>query len=229
MQLVLGNKRYSSWSLRPWLVMRCFDIPFEETVIPLDTPEFTARVGELSPSRRVPVLIDGDVHVWESLAIIETLAEWFPERAIWPTERAARAHARAISTEMHAGFAALRSACPMNLRLAAPFQAWGGEAAAKDVQRIVAVWAEARARFGIPAGAGPFLFGAFTAADAMYAPVTTRLTSYGWPVDVQTRAYCDAVQDLPAFREWKAAAAEEPWVLRASEVASEGLSPPPSA
>lgn len=218
MQLVLGNKRYSSWSLRPWLVMRCFEIPFEETVIPLDTPEFATRIGELSGSRRVPVLIDGDVHVWDSLAIIDTLADWFPERAIWPSERAARAHARAIAAEMHSGFAALRSACPMNLELEAPFQGWGGEAAAKDVQRIVALWAEARARFGIPSGAGPFLLGAFTAADAMYAPVTTRLTSYGWPIDAQTRAYCDAVQGLPAFREWKAAAAAEPWLLRASEV-----------
>lgn len=219
MQLVLGNKRYSSWSLRPWLVMRCFDIPFEETVIPLDTPEFAARIGELSPSRRVPVLIDGDVHVWDSLAIVEYVAERFPERAIWPAERAARALARSIACEMHSGFAALRTACPMNLRLAAPFQGWGGEAAAKDVQRIVALWADARARFGAPSGAGPFLFGAFTAADAMYAPVTTRLTSYGWPIDAATRAYCDAVQGLPAFREWKAAGDAEPWVLAASEVA----------
>lgn len=217
MQLVIGNKRYSSWSLRPWLVMRCFEIPFEETVIPLDTPEFAARIGELSGSRRVPVLIDGDLHVWDSLAIIETLADWFPERAIWPAERAARAHARVIASEMHSGFAALRTACPMNVLLEAPFQGWGGEATAKDVRRIVELWADARARFGAPSGAGPFLFGAFTAADAMYAPVTTRLTSYGWPLDEGARAYCEAVQDLPAFREWKAAAAAEPWVLPATE------------
>jgi len=219
MQLVLGNKRYSSWSLRPWLVVRCFEIPCDETVIPLGTPEFATRIGELSGSRRVPVLIDGDVHVWESLAIIETLAEWFPDRAIWPVERAARAHARTIASEMHAGFAALRSACPMNLELEVPFQDWGGEAAAKDVRRIVALWADARARFGIPSGAGPFLFGAFTAADAMYAPVTTRLTSYGWPIDAETRAYCDAIQALPAFREWKAAGRAERWVMAGNEVA----------
>ena len=105
----------------------------------------------------------------------------------------------------------------MNLGLSASFQGWGGEAAAKDVQRIVALWADARARFGIPSGAGPFLFGAFTAADAMYAPVTTRLTCYGWPIDAATRAYCDAVQALPAFREWKAAGDAEPWVIAATE------------
>lgn len=218
MQLVIGNKRYSSWSLRAWLAMRVFEIPFEETLIPLDTPEFAARIGALSPSHRVPVLIDGDVHVWESLAILEYLADRFPGRAVWPADPAARALARSICSEMHAGFAALRSACPMNLRLALPFRGWGGEAAAKDVQRIVALWADARARFGIPAGAGPFLFGAFTAADAMYAPVTTRLTGYGWPLDAATQAYCEAVQGLPAFREWKAAADLEPWVVPADEV-----------
>jgi glutathione S-transferase len=218
MQLVVGNKRYSSWSLRPWLALRVFEIPFEERVLPLGTPEFAAGIGELSGSRRVPVLIDGDVRVWESLAILETLAERFPERAIWPADPAARALARAISSEMHAGFSALRSACPMNLQLEAPFQGWGGPATADDVRRIVALWADARECFGIPSGAGPFLFGAFTAADAMFAPVTTRLTSYGWPIDARTRAYCDAVQALPAFREWKAAAEAEPWVLPGNEV-----------
>jgi glutathione S-transferase len=218
MQLVIGNKRYSSWSMRPWLVLRAFEIPFDEILIPLDTPEFATRIGALSPSRKVPVLIDGDIHVWETLAILEHLAERFPERAIWPVEWAARAHARAIASEMHAGFSALRSACPMNLRRTFAFQAWGGEAAANDVRRIVALWHDARARFGAPSGAGPFLFGTFTAADAMFAPVTARLTGYGWPIDPQTRAYCDTVQALPAFQAWKAAADEEPWIVGADEV-----------
>lgn len=219
MQLVIGNKRYSSWSLRPWLLMRCFEVPFHEVLIPLYTSEFAVRIGELSPSGRVPVLLDGDVRVWDSLAIAEYLAERFPDRAIWPAERAARAVARSIASEMHSGFVALRSACPMNLRVAAPFQGWGGEAAAGDVRRIVELWADARARFGAPSGAGPFLFGAFTAADAMYAPVTARLLGYGWPIDASTRAYCEAVQALPAFREWQAAADAEPWVIAANEVA----------
>jgi len=166
----------------------------------------------------VPVLIDGDVRVWESLAILEHLAERFPAHGVWPADPAARALARSISSEMHAGFSALRSACPMNLGRTFAFQGWGGEAAGKDVARIVALWADARARFGRPSGAGPFLFGAFTAADAMYAPVTTRLTGYGWPLDDATRAYCEAVQALPAFREWKAAAEAEPWVVAADEV-----------
>ncbi len=231
-RLYVGNRNYSSWSLRPWLALTWGGLDFETVDVDLDQPGYgqgqIAEVLAVSPTGRVPALHVGELVVWDSLAIAEWAAEQAP--SLWPRDPAARAVARAVTCEMHAGFAALRSACPMNLGLEAPFQAWGGEAAASDVRRIVALWAEARARFGIPSGAGPFLFGAFTAADAMYAPVTTRLTSYGWPIDAQTRAYCDAVQGLPAFREWKAAAAEEPWVLRASEVvAASRVTPPPLA
>ncbi len=194
--LVIGNKTYSSWSLRPWLLMRALEIPFTETVIPLDLPESSAAIRAHSPSGRVPVLIDGDIKVWESLAIIEYLADRFPRIAVWPGDPAARAHARSVAAEMHAGFVALREACPMNLgkRFAARDR---GEACARDVERITAIFREARSRFG---AGGPFLYGAFTAADAMYAPVLTRFDTYQIPTDSTARAYSDAVFGLPAFQ-----------------------------
>jgi glutathione S-transferase len=214
LRLVIGNKRYSSWSLRPWLVMTHFAIPFDETKILLDLPGTKAEILRFSPSGRVPCLIDGDIAVWETLAIIEFLAESFPDRAIWPRDRAARARARAVANEMHAGFTALRNACPMNLRRDFAPRDWGG-AAARDVARIEDLWRDARARFG---AAGPFLFGAFSAADAMYAPVVARLAGYGWPIASDTRAYVDAVQALPAYRAWKAGADEETEIVAADEV-----------
>lgn len=207
MHLVIANKLYSSWSMRPWLVLRAFDIAFEETVIALRQPDTSERIRRFSPSGKVPVLIDGEAVVWESLAIIEHLAESFPEKAIWPRDRVARAHARAIASEMHAGFQALRQACPMNLgkRFATP------ELSADTVgaiARVEELWHETRRRFG---AAGPFLFGAFTAADAMYAPVATRLETYSIDVAPETRAYMDAVLSHPAFRAWREAALAEPW------------------
>ena len=214
LKLVIGNKRYSSWSLRPWLLATHFAIPFEEILVPLDTPEFKPTVLKYSPSGKVPCLVDGDIRVHETLAIVEYLAESFPEAAIWPRDRAARALARALSSEMHAGFMGLRSACPMNLRRHFAFKD-RGPAAAKDVERIVAAWRDARARFGV---AGPFLFGEFSAADAMFAPVVTRLDTYAWPVDGDTRAYMDAVLTLPAFLAWKAGADAETAILAADEV-----------
>lgn len=215
LKLIIGNKNYSSWSLRPWLVARHFGIAFEEVLIPLDMPDTRARVLAWSPSGKVPCMVDGGEVVWETLAIIETLAERHPDKAIWPRDAAARAHARAISNEMHAGFAALRGACPMNIRAVKAWKPRGGDAAAADVARITTIWREARARFG---AGGPFLYGAFSAADAMYAPVTTRLTTYAWPMDDDIRAYVAAVQDLPAFREWQAAAMAEPWTTTTEEV-----------
>lgn len=214
LKLVIGNKRYSSWSLRPWMLMRHFGIAFEEIPVPLDTPEFKPTVLKYSPSGKVPCLVDGDIHVHETLAIVEYLAELFPEKAIWPGDRAARALARALSSEMHAGFQGLRNACPMNLRR---HFAWKdrGPAAALDVARIVAAWSDARARFG---AGGPFLFGAFSAADAMFAPVVTRLDTYAWPVAADTRAYMDAVLADPAFRAWKADADAETEIVAADEV-----------
>ena len=169
LKLVIGNKLYSSWSLRPWLVLSAFSIPFEEIVIPLRRPETAARLMEYSPSGKVPVLIDGDVTVWESLAIIEYLAEKFPDLPVWPRDGKARAHARAISSEMHAGFQALRQGCAMHLgaRFATPPIT---DALRANVDRVEDIWSEARNRYGN--GDGPFLYGAFSAADAMYARVS---------------------------------------------------------
>lgn len=214
MRLLIGNKNYSSWSLRPWLAMRTAGIAFEEEVYPLDTPEFRAAVGGLSPSGKVPVLVDGDVIVWESLAILEYLAERFPAAGLWPQERAARAHARAIASEMHAGFVALRRSCPMNMHRARRPIVLGADASA-DVARIDAMWRDCRARFG---GGGPFLFGSFTAADAMYAPVVSRFATYAVPVSAPAQAYMQAIMALPAWREWREAAVREPWLRPKDEL-----------
>ncbi|MBT9292295.1 glutathione S-transferase family protein [Prosthecodimorpha staleyi] len=214
MRLVIANKLYSSWSLRPWLVAAHFGIPFEELVIPLDQPDTHARILEHSPSGRVPCLIDGDLHVWESLAIIEYLAETFPDHAIWPRDREARALARSISNEMHAGFQGLRKACPMNLRRDFAWRDFGREASENAV-RIVELWRDARRRHG---AAGPFLFGAFSAADAMYAPVVIRFNGYNWPVEPDIRAYMDAVLTLPAFESWLSAARKETWIVPSDEI-----------
>ena len=214
MRLVIGNKRYSSWSLRPWLVMTHFGLSFEEHLIPLDEPTTHAAILKLSPSGRVPCLIDGDLAIWETLAIIEYLAETHPDLPIWPRDRAARAMARAISNEMHAGFAGLRSACPMNLRRSF---AWRdrGQRASEDANRIVELWREARSRHALQ---GPFLFGEFSAADAMYAPVVHRFNGYSWPVEADTRSYMDAMLALPAMQAWSAGAAAETWIVAADEV-----------
>lgn len=213
MKLVIANKAYSSWSLRPWILMSMLDIPFEEDVIPLDTPEFRPRVDAYDAGSTVPILVDGDVTVWESLAIMEHLAERFPERGVWPKDPKARAFARAISNEMHAGFRALRSACPMNVRKRHPAKD-RGEAVAKDVARITHLWRSARERFG---QGGPFLFGAFSAADAMYAPVATRFAGYSVAIDPVSAAWRDAVLGTPAFRAWHAAAMAEPWLVAHDE------------
>lgn len=207
LQLVIANKLYSSWSLRPWLVLSAFDVPFEEVLIPLRTSESRGMVLEYSPSGKVPALIDGDIRVWESLAIIEYLAEKFPEFAIWPRDAQARAHARSISNEMHAGFQAIRQACPMHLgaRFATPPLT---EPIRASIDRIEDIWSEARNRF---AGGQSFLYGAFSAADAMYAPVVTRFDTYQIPVREATRAYMDAVLAHPSFKAWRAAALVEPW------------------
>src|SRR6185437_254210 len=170
LKLIVGNKNYSSWSLRPWIAMKAAGIPFEEQVISLDAPDFKAVVGAVSGPGKVPVLVDGDVSVWESLAIIEYLAEKFPAAGLWPAAPAARALARAVAHEMHAGFQPLRKLMPMNQARAVIKRALTPEAAA-NARRIEALWADCRARFG---KGGPFLFGKFGAADAMYAPVVAR-------------------------------------------------------
>jgi glutathione S-transferase len=220
LKLILGNKNYSSWSLRPWIALKVAGIPFEETVISLDAADFKARVGAVSGTGKVPVLIDGDVHVWESLAILEYLAEKFPAAGLWPADAAARAHARAIASEMHAGFLPLRRHLPMNMWRPVMAHPLTPEAAA-NVARIEALWSGARAAFAAKAtggNAGPFLFGRYGGADAMYAPVVARLHTYAVPVGAEARAYMDAVMALPAWGEWHAAALKEPWVLAADEV-----------
>ena len=204
--LVIGSKNYSSWSLRPWLLLRAFDVAFDEILLPLDTPEFYARIGNYSPTGRVPVLHDGEVRVWDSLAIAEYANErWLGGRG-WPADVAARAHARAISAEMHSGFSALRMELPMNCRKRVQNHPTSADAQ-RDIARVKAIWRQMRERFG---AGGAFLFGALGIADAMYAPVVLRFVSYGFALDPAERAYADAILALPAMREWLAATVNEP-------------------
>jgi glutathione S-transferase len=214
--LVIANKLYSSWSLRPWLLLKQLGIAFDEIVIPLDQPTTKAEILKRSPAGKVPILIDGDVTVWESLAIVEYVGDAYGA-AVWPADRKARALARAVASEMHAGFQALRSACPMNLgkKFAKRDR---GDAVAHDVARFEAIVRDARERFG---EGGPFLFGAFSAADAMYAPLATRLETYAIPVSEPTRAYMHAILSLPAFVDWRRAALQETWTLADDEVDEE--------
>ena len=211
--LVIANKAYSSWSLRPWILLTQFRIPFEEVVIPMGTPETRETMLKYAPTGKCPSLHDGRVSVWESLAIIDYVAETFPEKAIWPRAKAARAEARSLCSEMHAGFQALREACPTNFRRAPGAVALSAEVEA-DVARIEAAWAHARESYG---KGGPFLFGRFSAADAMFAPVVNRFHAYAVPVSRGTRAYLDAVMALPAWKAWIAGAETEPWRIEKYE------------
>lgn len=213
MKLVIGNKAYSSWSFRPWILMRVLGLPFEEELIPLYRDGSSGRIRQVSPGGKVPALVDGPTVVWESLSIIEYLAERFPDRGIWPAESGARAHARSLATEMHAGFGPLRARCPMNVRREPKPVALGPQVEA-DVARIVAGWTGARSRFG---AAGPFLYGAFSATDAMYAPVVSRFHSYAVAVPAEIRTYMAAVMNLPAWSEWVEAGRSEPWHLADSD------------
>ncbi len=212
LHLIIGNKNYSSWSLRPWLALKVAKLAFDETVISLEAKDFKARVTALSGAGRVPVLLDGDVRIWESLAILEYLAEKFPAAGLWPRDVSARAHARAIASEMHAGFLPLRRHLPMNVARPVKSRALD-DGAAGDVARIDAIWSECCAKFG-----GPFLFGPFGAADAMYAPVVWRFHTYAVGVSAAARDYMHAVMNLPAWTEWRAAARGETWVLPHDEV-----------
>lgn len=211
--LIVGNKTYSSWSMRPWLVLKEFAIPFEETVVPLYRPESKPELLAHSPAGKAPSLRHGEILVWDSLAIIEYIAETFPDHAIWPKDRAARALARSLSAEMHSGFVALRKECPMNFRRA-PKAIEPSEKVAPDVARIDAAWQDARARYGKD---GPFLFGAFSAADAMFAPVVCRFAIYGLDVSPESRAYMSAIQALPSWKEWENDARAESWVIEQFE------------
>ena len=214
LKLIIGNKNYSSWSMRPWIAMKVAGIPFEETVISLNAPDFKPRLLAVSGTGKVPTLIDGDVKVWESLAILEYLAEKFPEAGLWPKDPAARALARAIANEMHAGFLPLRRLLPMNMWRPVIKRELTPEVIV-NLQRVESMWSDCRARYG---QGGPFLFGRYGAADAMYAPVVSRLHTYAVDVSAGTRAYIDAVMALPSWTEWHAAGIKEPWVLPEDEV-----------
>jgi glutathione S-transferase len=214
--LVIGNKNYSSWSMRPWLAMRASGIAFDEVFIPLYTDNKTDkdRILSFTRSGKVPALIDGDITVWDSLSIIEYLAERFPEAKLWPQDRAARAHARSISAEMHSSFLPLRNECGMNLHRMIGAVKLSADAKA-NVARIEQAWTECRERYG---KLGPFLFGAFTAADAMYAPVVHRFRTYAIKTAPLARAYMETMLALPAFVEWTEAGLAETLIIEKFEM-----------
>jgi glutathione S-transferase len=211
--IAVGNKNYSSWSLRGWLVLAQTGAPFREVVIPLDRPDTRERILAVSPSGRVPALVHGDVTIWDSLAIAEYLAELFPEARLWPDDRTARARARSVSAEMHSGFASLRADMPMNVKARLPGLG-RTRGSLVDIARVRAIWSECLARAG---GEGPFLFGRFSIADAMYAPVVLRFRTYHVELDPPQREYCAAVLGLPAMEKWMAAAQAEEWLEDSAE------------
>ena len=212
--LVVGNKNYSSWSLRGFLAARLAGVEFEERLVRLSEPGTRAALLAHSPAAKVPVLKHRGRAVWDSLAIIEYLAEQRPQAELWPADPDARALARSIAAEMHSGFAALRRHMPMNLRKHLPGKGQG-PGVADDIARIGALWQDCRHRFG---ASGPFLFGKPGAADVMYAPVATRFRTYGVALDPIAQDYVEAVLAWPPFLEWQAAALEEPWILQEDEV-----------
>ena len=203
--LYIGNKNYSSWSMRPWVLMKQAGLPFEERKVRFDAFErdsrFKQEMLQVSPAGRVPVLVDEGFAVWDSLAIVEYLAEKFPDRALWPRERQARARARSVCAEMHSGFTALRSHCGMNIEASLPGigqQVWREQEAVRgDVERIVQMWTELLGQHK-----GPMLFGEFSIADAFYAPVCMRFRTYALPLPAPVQAYVERVSALPAVQAW---------------------------
>ena len=220
--LAVANKAYSSWSLRGWLGAKITGAPFDEVVIPLRQAETRSDILKNSPSGKLPALIDGEVKVWESLAIIEYLAEIFPKAGLWPADAPARAHARAAAHEMHGGFLALRRAMPMNLRRDFPDATFGDDVIA-EVNRIEAIWRESQRRFAAACGKGPFLMGAFSAIDAMFAPVASRFKTYAVPLGGEAQAYVAAVLEHPFMAEWREAAENEPWIIPEFELDQAGM------
>ena len=225
MQLYIGNKNYSSWSMRPWVLMKQAGIAFDEVMVRFDafTPDslFKTTIAKLNPAAKVPVLVDGTQVVWDTLAIAETLAEKYPEKHLWPADAGDRARARSLCAEMHSGFSALRNACPMNIEARLPEVGailWRDNAGLRaDVARLITMW-----QSQLQASGGPMLFGAFSIADAYYAPVCTRLQTYALPVPDDIRAYVERVCALPGVRAWMEGALaeqdfldfEEPYRLR---------------
>ncbi len=215
--LIVGNKNYSSWSLRPYMALSMAGIPFAEELIRFGEPQFSKQVRKISKAGQVPILLHNDLVINDSLAIVEYTAETWPAKGLWPKYIPARAKARSVSAEMHAGFRGLRNACPMNLRRPAKLPPGGiTDAVAKDVARIEELFAECREEFG--GDDGPFLFGRFCAADAMFTPVVSRLETFAVPVKPNTRAYMNAILTTKAFLQWKEDSAKETWIVSDDEV-----------
>jgi glutathione S-transferase len=212
--LYIANKAYSSWSLRPWLLMATLGIPFEEVTIPMARPDSKKKMLKHSPSGKMPALKDGDVLAYESIAVIEYIAEKYPQKNIWPKNKAARALARSLCAEMHAGFQPLRQHCPTIFRRPVKARELTPEAL-QDVARLETIFASTRKSYG---RGGPFLFGKFSAADAMFAPIITRLHIYDLQVSKTTRAYMDAIMALPAYQAWLKDAAKEKWAIEKFDV-----------
>ena len=212
MKLIFANRNYSSWSLRAWLVLRHFGIPFDEELVLLNGEGWKETLRKKSPTGNMPVLVDGDVTIPETTAIIEYLHDKYPAKGIWPSSRVERAYARSAAAEMHGGFNALRNLAPMNLRASHPGKVDFDEVA-DDLKRIERLWGDLLSRSG-----GPYLFGSFNGADAMFAPVATRIRTYELPVSDLAQEYVEAIYALPAFQEWLAEAVKEPWVVEQDEV-----------
>ena len=206
LELVIGNKNYSSWSLRPWLLMSYFDLDFNEVKLPLDTPEFYRRIGEYSPVAKVPVLRDGDETIWDSLAICEVVNERYLDGKGWPADTKTRAAARCAVAEMHSGFSALRTQLPLNCHRQPDGYRWK-EDAARDIERIKSIWLDLRTRYG---AGGDFLCGEFGIVDAMFAPVCVRFMAYRVERDDNTRRYVDTIYQIPAMQAWLSEAKLEP-------------------
>lgn len=210
-KLIIGNKNYSSWSLRPWLLMKVHDITFEEQLSEFDFANQNQHYLQFSPAKKVPVIQHGDLTVWDSLAIMEYLAESYPAKNLWPNDMCMRAHARSIACEMHGGFMDLRSQCPMNINRK-PSRLQLTEDTLSDVERVEMIWSDCLNKYK-----GPFLLGEFTIADAMFAPVVNRLQAYQIKVSEVTRDYCSTITELDAWKQWVKAAKEEPWKIAHAE------------
>jgi glutathione S-transferase len=213
--IVVGNKNYSSWSLRPWLALKHTGVPFDEIVEPLFEGDYHERLLAHSPSAKVPVLKHNGLVIWDSLAICEYLVEQFPGAGLWPEDAAERAHARSISAEMHSGFTSLRGDMAMNMRTTQSDHT-PGPGVTEDISRVTEIWNECRAKQA-DVGGGPFLFGQFTIADAMYAPVASRFRTYGIALDPVCADYVNTIHALPAFTEWYEASVTEPYTINMYE------------
>ena len=212
LELIIGNKKYSSWSMRPWLAMKVKNVEFTETLSQFDIPNNSAHFAEFSPSKKVPVLKHGALTVWDSLAILEYVAELYPDKNWWPADQQKRAHARAVSNEMHSGFPDLRNECPMNMART-PSAIKLTDDARRDIARVETIWRTCLADSG-----GPFLFGDFTIADAMFAPVVNRFEIYQLATTPAAEQYMQTIQALPAWREWAQAGIDEPWICEHVEI-----------